>query len=265
MKMFKKYWSIFLTSRKLSVMKMLEYRADFYFWALINILWGSFNVIFYSVIIGVNQGIVGWNQTDMYLLLGVFTIFDALLWSVMYNNMSMYTEDVFSGEIIFSLLKPVDPQFFLMTRYNSYTNITRLIMGIGIVVWALTTSQTILTIPSLLSFLVTFTASLIFFYSLWFMASTCSFWVEKLENINHFIGGVRSLSQIPHQVYFGAASTVLTVLIPLGLIASVPSEMLLGRGSFVLALRLVVAAVIALFLSRKFFFFSIKRFSGVAN
>jgi len=261
----KKYWDTFWFCRKISIMKMMEYRTDFLFWAFISTLWTGFNLLFYTVIVSVNQNIAGWSLSEMYLLLGVFTVFDAIVWSFFYGCMRMYTEEVFSGEITFSLLKPIDPQFFIMTRYNSFSNIFRLIIGVVVIIWSLHLNQIELTPLTFLTFLVAFLAGLLFFYSLWFMASTLSFWVEKLDNINDAFGGIRSVFQVPYQVYTGVASTILTVLFPLGLVAAVPSEVLLGRGQAELVVRLAIASLVALYVSRQFFFVSIKRFSGVAN
>lgn len=263
--MIKKYWQVFWFCRKIAVMKMMEYRTDFLFWALISGMWSLFNLLFYSLIISVNQNIAGWSLNEMYLLLGVFTVADAITWSFIYGCMRMYTEEVFSGEIIFSLLKPIDSQFFLMTRYNSFSNITRLVIGVVVLVAALRLNQAQLSLPQLIGFLVTFVAGLSFFYCLWFMASTLAFWVDKIDNINDAFGGIRSIFQVPYQVYTGIASMILTVFLPLGLIAAVPSEMLLGRGNITLAINLIIAAIIAFLASRWFFFYSIKRFSGVAN
>lgn len=263
-KQLNKYWQLFWACRRLSLMKLMEYRTDFFFWSFISLLWTLFNLLFYTLIVSVNQNIAGWTLHEMYLLVGVFTIFDAFNWSFLYRNMAMYTDDVYSGELNLVLTKPIDPQFFLMTRYNNFSNFSRVFLGVALIVWSLSQVGQV-TLLGIIGFIIAATAGLLFFYFLWFIVSTSSFWVEKIDNINDAFTGIRSVFQVPHQIYTGLVSTFLTVLFPLGLIISVPSELLLGRGSFLLALQLVIAAIIAFLASRWFFFYSIKRFSGVAN
>jgi ABC-2 type transport system permease protein len=260
LKNLKKYWFLFWKFRQLRLMTLLEYRGNFFFWTLVSVLWTIFNYFFFSLIINVNQGIAGWSVPEMYLLLSVFTVLDGFTWSFFYHNMRMYTESVFSGQLSGHLVKPVDAQFILSVQDNSYTNVLRIFIGLVMMYWSINKLVTKPSIVSLCLFALLFFVSLLFVYSIWFIVSTFSFWVEKLDNINEIVPSARRMWQIPRSVYTGIASTFLTVILPFGLISSIPSEVLVGKFSLSWTLYFITFTLVIFFCSRLFFRYSIKKY-----
>lgn len=260
-----KYLTLFWHFRKIQLMKQLEYRGDFIFWSLISLMWTIFNFFFFDLIARVNNGIGSWNADQITILIGVFTILDAFTWSFFYHNMQRYTQMVFSGELNQLLSKPVDTQFVLMTQTNSYNNLLRLAAGVGMIWWTLTKMGAQLGLLSLLGFVLVLFISLTFIYFLWFTLSTMAFWVEKLTNINEVIPSFRRIWQVPRQVYQGVAGVLLTLVLPLGLVVSLPAEVLIHQSSiqWIGYMALFTAGLICF--SRWFFMISIKRYSGIAN
>jgi len=266
MKKLIKYWQIFWHMRRLHAMRMLEYRADFIFWLLISFMWTIFNFFFFAAIVNVTGVIAGWSTAEMYLLMAVFTILDSFIWSFFYNNMLQYTNDVFNGEFNKVLLKPIDSQFWLMTQNNNYANLLRFATGVGMLFWALRELELQPSILDFGLFLLLLSFSALFIYAVWFIISTLSFWVDKLDNINEIVPNVRRSFQVPHQVYTGIASTLFTVILPLGLVSSLPSEILLGRvSSWSTIFYFMTFTLITVLISRWFFNLSIKKYSGIAN
>lgn len=265
-KTIQKYWRLFWYMRKLHAMRMMEYRADFFFWLFVSTMWSIFNVFFFTIITTVSGNIAGWSLYEMYLIMGVFNLIDAFIWSFFYNNMLEYTNGIFSGELNKVLLKPINTQFWLMTQNNNYANILRFILGLAVTIWAAQQLQLQPSVWQIALFTVMLSISICFVYFLWFIVSTLSFWVEKLDNINEIVPNVRRTFQVPHQVYTGLASTVLTVILPLGLLSSVPSEILIGRVSSWQTVGYLALFTMGLILvSHLFLKLSIKKYSGAAS
>jgi ABC-2 type transport system permease protein len=261
----KRYWIIFWKFRHIQLMKVLEYRGDFIFWSIVSLMWTAFNFFFFYVLADVNNGIGGWNVHQMNTLMAVFTILDAFTWSIFYHNMQMYTRMVFSGDLNQLLVKPVDTQFLLMTQTNSYNNFLRLFAGVGMLFWSVPQLGITLTVGTLIGFIVVLLISLIFIYTFWFMLSTLSFWVEKLDNINDVIPSLRRVWQVPREVYRGVIGVLLTLVVPLGLVVSLPAEIIIGNAAWEWIAYFGVFTLLLTFFSRWFFNFSIRRYSGIAN
>lgn len=261
----KKYNTIFWQFRKMHLMVTLERRTDFIFWGVVSGMWTIFNIFFFTLILGVTDSIAGWNKEEMYLLLGVFSIVDACTWSIFYFNMMRYTNSVYDGELNSILLKPINPIFMIMTRYNNYNNIFRLLMGIGLTVWAYNQLSLTFSLVTWLLFMLGLLLALLTIYFLWFILSTSAFYFEKLDNINEIVPNIRRTWQLPRSIYPPILSFVLTFILPFGLVVSLPTEILLGKPVFHLLAYLGLFTIGSMIVGNYFFHYSLQRFSGNAQ
>lgn len=260
-----KHWQLFWHFRKISLMKLVEYRTDFYFWMVVSIMWTGFNFFFFSLLININDTIGGWTRWELYALLSVFTMLDAFTWSFLAQNMWSYTAHIFSGSLSRTLVKPIDAQFAMMATETSYNNVPRFLIGLTALGWSLYHLGVQPTPVAILFFSLTFLAALLFIYSLWFMVSTLAFWMEKLDNINEIVPAFRRLWQVPRSVYLGVASTVFTVILPLGLVSSLPTEILLHRASWPLVAYFITVSGLTFAFSRLFFHYSLQKYTSVGG
>lgn len=256
------YWRLFWRFRFLQLQIMMEYRADFFFWCVVSTLWTVFHLFFFTIFLNVRGEIGGWQRPQLILLLGTFTTIDGFIWSFIYHNMRNYTQVVYKGELDLLLVRPVDPQFFLTTSRNTYSNIFRFLIGMMLVGYGVRLLEIPLTVSLLLGYVALLCVSLLFIYTLWFVVATAVFWVEKLDSVNDIVPELRRTFEVPHTIYTGVASTVFTVVLPLGLVTSVPSEWLL-TGQFTPRFAYFALFTLGFFwLSRKFFWFSLQRYQG---
>ena len=261
----KTYSNIFWYYRRLHFMLMFEYRADFIFWSFISIMWTFFNFFFYLIIANANNGIAGWSVAQIYVLLAVYTMLDALTWSIFYPNMRRYTELIFTGELSGFLLKPIDTQFLLMTNRNGFSELFRLLIGVVMLVHGLQLTHAVITPLSAVIFLILFTTAALFVYHLWFFLATLAFWVERLQNINDVVPNLRAFWDVPRSVYTGVLSTLFTIIVPFGLVTSLPSEVLLGKGDVGIKLYFIAFTVLFMAFTRWFFHASLRRYQGTGG
>jgi ABC-2 type transport system permease protein len=119
----------------------LAYRTDVALWALISIVWTLFNFFFFAVLVQVRGDLAGWSQPQVYVLVGVFTILDAFIWSWLSRSMQQMTESIYQGSLDLVLVKPVDTQFYLSFNRFNYTNLVRVILGLVLIFANLTNSK----------------------------------------------------------------------------------------------------------------------------
>lgn len=259
------YWSVFWQCRKMHLMQLLEYRGNFFFWSFVSVMWTGFNLLFVNLMANVTGSIAGWSPTELRLLVGIYTMIDAFTWSFFYHNMTTYTRHIFDGTLGQILIKPIDSQFMIMTQNNSYTNVFRFLIGLVLTVYSLIELGWKFNILQLLLAIVVILASMLVVYCLWFMMSTLAFYVERLENINEVIPALRSTYEFPRQIYRGLIANFFTFVIPVGLLTSVPAELLLGKVPWFLIGYVIIFSLVIFLVARWFFQVSVKRFSGVAN
>lgn len=260
-----KYLVLTLFFRKVTLMKMMEYRTDFIFWAGISILWTFFNFFFFFLIIQLTDEIGGWNQSELFVLISTFTILDAFTWSFFYRNFRFYTNAVFTGFLDFMLTRPVDAQFLLTTQDNSYTNIFRLFIGIIALIWSATQLDNPVTLIGIIGYVILLCCSLVMIYSLWFFLTTFAFWVEKLDNINEIFPSMRDIFRVPRTVYTGVISLIFSTIFPVLLVTSVPSEVLIGKAEPSWIIFFLFATCTSFIISRRFFHFSLSKYQSVGS
>ena len=265
MKALKKYWYLFWKFRALQLMLMLEHRMNFIFWCSISVMWTVAQYFLFSMLLGVKGEIGGWNTAEMFVLLSTYTMLEAFVWSFFYHNMQMYTGSIFSGNLSMMLTRPVSAQFLVSFQTNSYTNIPRFFIGLLMLVKTVNDYSIHVSPLGTLLYLVFFCLSLLFIYSTWFLLATCAFWTDKLDSINEIIPATRRIWQLPREVLQGGFSLAFTLIVPLSLISTVPSELLLGRASIYWVTYFTLFTTFLLATSRWFFRFSLRRYSGIAN
>ena len=261
----KSYWRVFVQYRKMWMMHLLTYRIDFFFWGFVSLMWTIFNLLFMEVLVGISGNVGGWNRGQLYILLGTFSILDAFTWSFLYNLFRQYTWQIFSGEFDFVLLKPISTQFLVSVQRNSYNNIFRLFLGVGILISGLSQLGYHPNLIQIISYIFLLVVGLIMIYSIWFMISTLAFYTDRLDNINEIFPAIRQVFQVPRTVYTGIFSTVFTVLLPVGLISSLPSEVLMGNFAFKWIAYFTLSAIFFFYVSRKFFLRSVKKYAGAGS
>lgn len=245
-----------------SAQRFLEYRSDFLMWSSVSIAWTLFMLLFYEILFLQSPTIAGWTRQQMYLFIGTYMIVDSTIWGLFWRNIQSYVEAIFQGTLDFLLVQPLDPQFRLSTRHISFTNIPRLLIGVGIIVIYLPTQITMTQIV-VYTGLVMLGALLI--YLLWFLVATFTFWVDKLDNIVEIVPTLRRIWSVPADVYSGPLSMIFTLVVPLALITTTPARVLFQ------VFRLDEIAILGVFtlgvfaLTRWFFWISLKRYSSVGS
>lgn len=261
----KKYWSIFFALRKIQLLRMLEYRADFFFWAFISLMWTGFNYFYFGLIFSKGNGIEGWNYDQIMLLVSFYTMIDAFTWSIFYPNMQAYTKEIFNGELSRYLLLPVNSVYLILSRHATYDNLPRFFVGLFVLIHTINKLNLALSIWQILLSIIVFCFGILLVYSCWFILATIAFWVERLENINEIMPQLRTLYQVPASVFTGIPGFVISFIVPLGLITTLPSEIILGSQNNFFIIFLILSSLAFFAIAVIFFKFSIKKYSSVGG
>lgn len=249
----------------MEVMKLVEYRSDFMLWSFVSLMWTVFNFFFLSLLFQINDTVAGWTKHELYVLLSVYTMLDAFTWSVFYPNMTAYTDKVFSGELAQFLVKPVNTIFLLLSSNSNLHNLPRFVIGSAMLWYSLRQLGSRITIPSFIHFIIFFSTSLIFMYALWFIFATGAFWVERLSNINEIVPGFRRLYQFPRTIYTGIFGAIVSFVIPVALVTTIPTEQLLSRDSGIIMVYFAFYTLLLCMFAIKFFSISVRRFASTGG
>ncbi len=221
----------------------VEYRLNFIGHLLTTGLQLALAVFMANIFFFRADSVGGWSFYEVLLLLGVFNAIHGFIEMVLQPNMSRLVQHIRKGTLDYVLLKPVDSQLFVSFRHMVFWKIADIVLGLGLVVFALVQMGAWPTWQAIVSFFVLFSAALCLVYAIWMMLMTLSFWAVKVDNLSYLFMSFFDTARFPVSVYKGFLRLALMYLFPVGLITTLPASALTKGVS---VWQLLVAGVLAL-------------------
>jgi ABC-2 type transport system permease protein len=249
---------------RLGVLNELQYRANFFiqiFEAVLSLLvsLGGLAVIFEHT-----DTLGGWRPSELLAVVGVYFIIGAFIGILIQPSMQRFMEDIRQGTLDFTLTKPEDSQLLVSFKQIQIWKVADLLMGIGVLLVALTQMGAQVGIGQALVFVAVLLAGGATVYSFYLILATCSFWVVRVENILVIFQSMYEAGRWPVGIYPGWLRFTLTFLVPVAFAVTIPAETVSGRltlDSLAVALGLSVALLV---ISRWFWRFGLRHYSGAS-
>jgi ABC-2 type transport system permease protein len=173
-------------------------------------------------------------------------------------------EDIRLGTLDFMILKPEDAQFLISVRQIAIWKLIDVLLGLVVMIVALVRLGAQFGLLQAISFGVALLAGGTIVYSFWLILATSAFWFVKTENILVIFQAMYQAGRWPVTIYPVWLQAILTFLVPITFAVTVPAQALTGRLT-VQTLALAVALAVGLFLlSRWFWRFGIRFYSGAS-
>lgn len=261
----RRYLKLYYHFIRYNFMQMMTYKSEFFTWSVVTVGWVIFTLIFYQLLFANIDNIAGWNKAQMLVLQGFYFIIDAILWGVFYENFYDLPYKINRGTLDLELVKPVNKQFLLSFKKLGLNQLNSLALGLVILSYGLHLGDIHPSPLNILFALSILIIAVIFLYSGWFITVCTAFWFDRLENIVYIFPSLCEFAKFPVSAYQGMAKIFLTYIIPIILVTSLPSQFLFGQPNFIFVGVLAVSAIILLVVSRFFFQFALKRYSGASS
>lgn len=234
-----------------SAQQEMAYRANFFIGLLHSLLNLGTGILGLVVLFGQVESLHGWDFPATLALLGVYLTVGALRGLVIGPSLEALAglgQEVMTGNFDFSLLRPVNVQFLASFRHWRLFSLLDLALGLGVLGIAVSRPGQSLSVQQALSFLVALSAALAILYALLLALTAMVFWSPGFL-FTWVFDGIFQMARYPVGIYPGWLRLVLTWVIPIGVITTVPAQALTGNapwsllaGSVLLAAALVTAA-----------------------
>jgi ABC-2 type transport system permease protein len=241
----------------------LEYRSNFLLSALASLGNIGGSVFSLTLFYRGGGGFPGWTFDQGLVVLGLFTLFSGFVATLLSPNLSRIVGHVEQGTLDFVLLKPIDSQLQVSVRVLSPWGVPDLLFGAGIAALGCVRSgvepfDAIVTIVPLVS-------GALILYGLWFLVASTSIWFVKIYNATEVLRGLLDAGRFPMAAYPAGYRFVFTFVVPVAFLTTVPAEVLLGRGRPAFFVGGAVLAIVMFVVSRAFWRFSLKSYTGASG
>jgi ABC-2 type transport system permease protein len=259
------YLRVYRAAMATCMAREMQYRGHFLLLGISNLAWTLLSVAQVLILFSNVHAVAGWDVDRMLVLTGTAQLVTGVTSLLFETNMGKLSEYVNKGELDFVLLKPMDSQFLASTRYLNVNQLPAVVASLATLAvgWARLGLH-----PSawgVAAYALLVLSAICAFYALWFASVTFVLWTGRIDNIQFLIMPVMEMARVPADVFRGLARPLLTFVIPVALIATLPSQALLGLLDPWTAAYSVALAALLLWLSHRFWRHSLRRYSSASS
>ncbi len=243
------------------------YQSNFYIglmYSLLNLATGVLGVL---VLFGQIETVNGWNLAATLALLGVYLTVGALRSLFLGPSLDALAGmggEVWTGQFDFTLLRPVNTQFLASFRKWQPFALFDLLLGLSVTgAGAIQLGQS-LTLARLVIFLVTLGAGTAILYAILLAFAGLVFWSPGVF-FTWVFDGLFEMARYPVGLYPGWLQLVLTWVVPVGIITTVPAQALTGAVSVEMVAGSLGLAVLLLAGASALFRTGLRRYASASS
>jgi len=233
-------WAFFSNS----LTRDMEFKANFISMIFVDAVFYGAHFLFFSIIFSFVDSLMEFTKGDVTVFLVVTFMMDTVFMLFLAENVGKLNRMIVKGDLDFVLLKPVNSQFFSSFRYfNTYASFSIFILMF--LLWsAVTASGREVGIMNIAAFTISFIFGIMIYYAVDIMIASLAFWFKNFSMAGWLSHEVMKFSMRPDTIYSGLLRKTMFSLLPMALISSVPTRMLIyGPDIKYLGVQFVVVIV----------------------
>lgn len=259
----KRYFRIYKKLVRLNIAVLFAFRTTFFNNIISSTLWSVFPILTTFLLTSKSKHFYSWTTNDLYLLTAYFTFFLGLFYTLFGKSFKRFSRMSEFGQLDAILLKPVDSQFMISFWHINFTNLTRMMLGIGMLVYFSRQMHLVLTVPIIASVILFTIASIILLYSIWFSILTLTVWFSQLSNLRDLLITLNMVTRYPPEMFQNVLLFI--AFLPLMTIMVTPTKILLQTASVYDLIILVSLAICSLVFSRFFWKFALRYYTSAGG
>jgi len=252
---------------QVSFQEEAAYRSNFFigiFSSILNLATGVLGII---VLFSQIETIQGWTLASTLALLGVYLIVSALRSLFIgpgFEALAGMEGDIWSGKFDFTLLRPLNTQVLVSLHKWRLYSIFDLLLGIGVLIAAVFNMQVSLTASQVVLFLLALSSGVLILYAILLTFSALVFWSPGVL-FTWIFDGLFQMARYPMGMYPGWLRMVLTWVVPVGMITTVPAEALTGSLDAWMVAASLVFALVMLVIGSFLFRMGLRRYASASS
>ena len=187
-------------------------------------------LLVFEAVYGNVEQIGGWGKGEMILYIGTFSLLNAVNMVVYFFGVIGITGKIKNGEMDLYLTKPVSPLLRLTFESINPGSVPLVIMSVVIIMYGAVSARVVWNLQVIAGYSFWVLLMLVLYYDMEVLIRSISFFVistAKLERIEE--AGIEICMQLPGTVYYGIYKLIFCVILPYGIMATIPVKSLIGE------------------------------------
>ena len=217
-----------------SAQQELAYRANFGISLLHSLLNLATGILALVILFGQVESMQGWDFPSTLALLGVFLVLSALrnlVFGPSLDSLAGLDGSIWRGTFDFTLLRPVHTQLIASFQRWRPLALLDLLLGLGVLWLAGRELGYAMGVVQALAFVAALAAGTVVLYSLLLALASLLFWSPGFL-FTWIFDGIFQMARYPVGIYPGWLRLVLTWIIPVGIMTTVPANVFRGAASW---------------------------------
>lgn len=261
----KRSFRIILLLWRQSLIRELEFPKNFLFLFLVNAGRFGSQLLYVVILFDHTTALGGWSKEAAFVFLATWGLVTSIMQLLFEMNFVQFGEDIHDGRFDFYLLRPVDAQLVSSLQRLSFSHIGEPALYLAVLVFFLVKGFIAVTWGAVFGYSFLVLCGVITGYCLWFTMTTIVFWTPKVEHFNYFFTTIVSLVRYPLEIYGSIARKVFLTILPIGFLAAIPAEFLLGVGTATGLLYTTLMTVLIAVLTRVWWNFAIQHYASASS
>ncbi len=259
-----RYLRLFGVYFRIGAMGEMQYRFNFVVQLFQSLVQLGTAIGALAVVFSYTHTLGGWLPDEVLALVGVYTLVGGLIGLVVYPSLEQFINSVRDGMLDFTLIKPVDAQAVISLFAVDIWKLIDIGLGFILLVISLARLGERVGVREAALFIGMLAAGGAIIYSFWLILATLSFWFVRVENILEIFRSMYEAGRWPISLYPPWLRFILSFIVPVAFVTSVPVEALTGRltsGTLGIAAGLAVALLL---ISRLVWRLGLRQYAGAS-
>ncbi|WP_422927123.1 ABC transporter permease [Singulisphaera sp. PoT] len=252
-----------------TISRELAFRGNFLVKVSVEVIWLGILLAFYRTVFARTKMVAGWPEEQYLFFVGCFFALNGIIETFFLENCNDFAELVRTGDLDFLLLRPIDEQFLITCRKIDWGTAPNVLMGMAVMGISLFQMNWQFDLVRVLAFLVTFFCGVLIAYCFMLMLTALSVWMVRNQTLMEMWWLFASLARYPKEIFAGTWAEPIgfffTFILPILLVANVPSNALVRVLDPGMILFTVVATVVVFWLSRRFFYYALRSYRSASS
>jgi ABC-2 type transport system permease protein len=243
MKLVQRYARLYWNFIRFSCAQASAFRAEFWMRIFMDIFYYGAAIGFYKILFYQTGELVGWNEQEALLFVGLYLLLDAIQMVCIATNSWWFPALIHRGDLDYYLVRPVSTLFFVSLRDVGVASVINVLLALGIVAWAISNLPQPVSIGQLVVSMILLVNGTFLFYCLRWLSIVPVFWSQAGRGLDNVFWQMNDLMQRPDAIYHGVFRIVLVTVIPFALMASFPARIAIEGISWGIILHALCASV----------------------
>lgn len=262
----KRNLKLILTLAKLRLSHLMVFRLSFFGAFFVDGSLFAIQLLMFDVLYGQIESIGGWQRGEMTIFIGTFSLVNALNMCTFFFGLITIPEKIRLGTLDHYITKPASPLLRLSFEQMNPGSLPLIAMSLIIILRGVSQLSAPPAYLAVIGYIVLVLLMTLLWYDMMLLLRTVPFFVLSIATVHRLEESLIELSmKVPGVVFEGVWKILFQVVLPYGLMATLPTQMLTGTLSFPGLLWGCGVAILFTFFTFRLWRFGLTRYKSASS